>query len=151
MTLRASLWVMLLPMAFYALPLAAQHATPSRPFLERAGFLLESAGFRARFANDEATRRALQALPPHRFVVRGAGDAARYVYADPGACNCIFTGTRDAYLSYQDMLRNPRPGVDDVAPDYKTQASALLANDPVRFEALDQVPSEVDAYFDQFR
>jgi hypothetical protein len=150
MTLRASLWVILLLAALYTVPLAAQHSAPSRPFLESTGFLLESAGFRARFANDEATRKVLRALPPHRFVVRGSGDAVRYVYADPGVCNCIFAGSRDAYLSYQDMLRNPRPGVDDVAPDYKTQASALLADNPVRFEALED-PATVDLYFREFR
>lgn len=150
MTLRVSFWIAVLLVALYTLPLAAQHSTPSRPFLERTGFLLESAGFRARFANDELARKALRALPPHRFVVRGAGDAARYVYADPGACNCIFSGSRDAYLSYQDMLRNPRAGVDDVAPDYKTQASALLADDPTRFEALED-PGLVDMYFTEVR
>jgi hypothetical protein len=150
MTLRASLWVVLLLAALYTLPLAAQHSAPSRPFLERAGFLLESAGFRAHFANDEATRKALRALPPHRFVVRGSGDAARYVYADPGVCNCIFSGSREAFLSYRDMLTHPRPGVDDVAPDYKTQASALLADDPLRFEALED-PATVDVYFTEFR
>ena len=150
MTLRVSFWIALLLAALYALPLAAQHTTPSRPFLERTGFLLESAGFRARFANDEAARKALRALPAHRFVVRGAGDAARYVYADPGVCNCIFSGSRDAFLSYQDMLRNPRPGVDDVAPDYKTQASALLADDPTRFETLED-PASAEIYFTEFR
>lgn len=150
MTTRARLWIALLLAASCTLPTAAQHATPSRPFLERTGFLLESAGFRARFANDEGTRRALRALPPHKFVVHGTGDAARYVYADPGACNCIFSGSRDAFLSYQDMLRNPRPGVDDVAPDYKTQVSALLANDPVRAEQLDD-PAMLDGYFKHFR
>lgn len=150
MTLRVSFRVALLLAALTTLPLAAQHATPSRPFLERTGFLLESAGFRARFANDEATRKALRALPPHRFAVRGTGDAARYVYADPGVCNCIFSGSRDAFLSYQDMLRNPRPGVDDVAPDYKTQASALLADDPLRFEQLED-PASAEIYFTEFR
>lgn len=150
MTMRASPGITFLLAALSTFPVAAQHSAPSKPFLERTGFLLESAGFRARFANDEATRRALHALPPHKFVVHGAGDAARYIYADPGACNCIFSGSRDAFLSYQDMLRNPRPGVDDVAPDYKTQASALLANDPVRAEQLDD-PAMLDAYFTRFR
>lgn len=150
MTLRVSLHLAVLLAAFYALPLAAQHAAPSRPFLERTGFLLESAGFRARFANDDASRKALRTLPPHKFVVRGAADGARYVYADPGVCNCIFTGSRDAYLSYLDMLRNPRVGVDDVAPDYKTQASALLADDPTRFEALED-PGSTELYFTEFR
>jgi hypothetical protein len=150
MTLRVPFWVLIVLAALYVLPLAAQHATPSRPFLERTGFLLESAGFRARFANDETARKALRALPPHKFVVRGAGDAARYVYADPGVCNCIFTGSRDAFLAYQDMLRNPKLGVDDVAPDYKTQASALLADDPLQFEALEN-PVGLDLYFTEFR
>ena len=126
-------------------PLAAQHATPSKPFLERTGFLMESAGFRARFANDDATRKVLRTLPPHKFVVHGAGAEARYIYADPGVCNCIFTGSRDNYLSYRDMLANPRPGVDDVAPDYKTQASALLGADPERGQLFDD--PAMDSYF----
>ena len=150
MTLRASLWVILLLAALTRCRLRPSIPRRAGRSSKRTGFLLESAGFRARFANDEATRKALRALPPHRFVVRGSGDAARYVYADPGVCNCIFAGSRDAYLSYQDMLRNPRPGVDDVAPDYKTQASALLADNPVRFEALDD-PATVDLYFREFR
>jgi hypothetical protein len=126
-------------------PLAAQHAMPSKPFLERTGFLMESAGFRARLANDDQSRKALIALPPHKFVVHGIGADARYIYADPGHCNCIFTGTRDNYPSYRDMLANPRPGVDYVAPDFKTQASALLGADPERGQVFDD-PS-MDLYF----
>ena len=115
-----------------ALPLAAQllaqHATPSTPFLEKNDFFLRSAGFRVKFANDELGRRALGALPAHRFVIHTREGGRIYVYADPGRCKCVFTGTLDNFRNYQDILRNPRPGVDDVAPDYKTQASALLAD-----------------------
>ena len=111
-----------------ALPLWAQHSAPSTPFLEKNDFLLRSAGFRVKFANDELGRRALRALPPHRFVIHTREGARAYVYADPGRCNCVFTGTLDNFRNYQDILRNPRPGVDDVAPDYKTQASALLVD-----------------------
>jgi hypothetical protein len=37
-----------------AWPLAAQHAAPSKPFLEKTGFYLRSAGFRIQLANDAA-------------------------------------------------------------------------------------------------
>ncbi len=111
-----------------ALPLAAQHAAPSAPFLATNDFLLRSAGFRVKFANDDKGRRAMKALPPHRFVIHTANGAQTYVYADPGRCNCVFSGTIDNFRNYRDLLRNPKPGADDVAPDYKTQASALLAD-----------------------
>lgn len=117
-----------------AWPLAAQHAAPSKPFLEKTGFYLRSAGFRIQLANDAAGRRALKALPPHRFVIHKAGAAPRYVYADPGMCNCIFSGTRDNYESYLSILRQPLPGVDDVSPDYKTEASAMLMEQPIDYD-----------------
>ena len=150
MRLYASLWTAAVFAALGALPLAAQHSPPSRAFLERTGFLLESAGFRARLANDDTTRRMLQALPAHKFVVHNESGDARYIYADPGVCNCIFTGTRSNYLSYRDMLSNPLAPVDDVAPDYKSQASALLANDPVHAEELND-PAMLDVFSTQFR
>lgn len=109
-------------------PLAAQHAPQSQPFLEKNDFFLRSAGFRVKFANDASGQRAMRALPPHRFVIHSAKGEQTFVYADPGRCNCVFTGTADNYRNYRDILRNPKPGVDDVAPDYKTQASALLAD-----------------------
>ncbi|MEH2510562.1 hypothetical protein V1291_001916 [Nitrobacteraceae bacterium AZCC 1564] len=102
-------------LALLAWPLAAQYVAPSKAFLEKNGFYLESAGFRVRLANDEASRRALNALPPHRFVVHKAGGVTRYVYADPGRCNCIFTGDVDAYKNYRDILAQPLPGADDVS------------------------------------
>lgn len=148
-TLRVSPWIVAVLAALYVMPLAAQHAVPSKPFLERTGFLLSSAGFRARFANDETTRKLLGTLPPHKFVVHNSGGVPRYIYADPGVCNCIFTGTRDNFVSYRAMLSNPVAGVDDVAPDYKSQASALLANDPVAAESLDD-PAAIDRHIRDF-
>lgn len=115
-------------------PLAAQRAAPSKPFLEKTGFYLRSAGFKIQFANDAAGQRALKALPPHRFVIHKAGGTPRYVYADPGVCNCIFSGTRDNYDSYLSILRQPIPGVADVSPDYKTEASALLMEQPIDYD-----------------
>lgn len=120
-------------MVLLAWPLVAQHVTPSKPFLEKNAFYLRSAGFRIQLANDATGQRALKALPPHRFVIHKAGGTPRYVYADPGVCNCIFSGTLDNYKSYLAILRQPLPGVDDVSPDYKTQASALLLDQPVDF------------------
>ncbi len=137
-----------LTVALLAWPLAAEHATPSKPFLEKNAFYLRSAGFRIQLANDAAGQRALKALPPHRFVIHRAGGAPRYVYADPGMCNCIFSGSQDNYKSYLDILRQPLPGVDDVSPDYKTQASALLLAQPVDFGMTDGDDSMADYFRD---
>ncbi len=137
-----------LALALLAWPLAAQYAPPSKPFLEKNGFYLESAGFRVRFANDEASRRALNALPPHRFVMHKAGGTVHYVYADPGHCKCIFSGSVDNYKNYRDILAQPLPGVDDVSPDYKSQAGALLMDEPVYFGAIDNDDSLADYFRD---
>jgi hypothetical protein len=137
-----------LAVALLAWPLAAEHVTPSKPFLEKNAFYLRSAGFRIQLANDAAGQRALKALPPHRFVIHKAGGTPRYVYADPGMCNCIFSGTSDNYKSYLDILRQPLPGVDDVSPDYKTQASALLLAQPVDFGMTDGDDSMSDYFRD---
>ena len=133
-----------LALALLAWPLAAQYVPPSKPFLEKNGFYLESAGFRVRFANDEASRRALNALPPHRFVMHKAGGTVHYVYADPGHCNCIFSGSVDNYKNYRDILAQPLPGADDVSPDYKSQAGALLMDEPAYFGAIDNDDSLAD-------
>jgi hypothetical protein len=105
---------------------------PSKPFLDKNSFYLSSAGFKVNFANDAAGKRALHALPPHRFVVHnlGGGDV-RYLYAEPLHCVCIFIGTKDAYASYRDMLSQPLQPDNDVSPDYKNQVSAVLMGDPV--------------------
>lgn len=134
--------------ALLAWPLAAQH-TPSKPFLEKTAFYLRSAGFNIRFANDNpAGERALKTLPPHRFVIHKFGSVPRYVYADPGVCNCIFTGTRDNYESYLAILRQPVPGVADVSPDYKTEASALLMEQPVDFGTVNPEDTLADYFRD---
>ena len=129
-------------------PLAAQR-TPSRPFLEKTAFYLRSAGFNIRFANDNPqAERALRALPPHRFVIHKLGAGPRYVYADPGVCNCIFSGTRDNYDSYLSILRRPIPGVADVSPDYKTEASALLMEQPIDFDMINPDDTLADYFRD---
>ena len=105
---------------------------PSKPFLEKNSFYLSSAGFKVHFANDDAGKKAMHALPPHRFVVHklGPGDV-RYLYAEPQHCVCVFIGTRDAYQSYREILRQPVQQPDDVSGDYNSQVSAVLDGDPV--------------------
>ncbi len=115
----------------YAFGLAAAEA-PGQVSLEKNSFYLSSAGFRVQFANDPAGQKALRALPAHRFVVSGAGEAVRYSYAEPQHCVCIFVGTQQAYDRYQEILSHPLKPTDDVAPDYKTQAGVLLSNQPLR-------------------
>jgi hypothetical protein len=111
---------------------------PSKPFLDKNSFYLSSAGFRVQVANDAAARKAMNALPPHRFVVHRYGNnEVRYLYAEPNHCVCIFIGTQEAYQNYRDILARPVDQPDNVAPDYKTQASALLYGDPYDLNSID--------------
>lgn len=113
--------------------------TPSKPFLDKNSFYLSSAGFRVQVANDAAGRKAMNALPPHRFVIHRYGNnEVRYLYAEPNHCVCIFIGTQQAYQDYRDILAKPIDQPDNVAPDYKTQASALLYGDPYDLNSVDE-------------
>jgi hypothetical protein len=118
--------------------------TPSKPFLDRNSFLLSSAGFRVQVANDAAGKKALHALPPHRFVMHRVGGDVRYLYAEPNHCVCIFIGTQANYQDYRDILGRGLPQADDVSPDYKTQAGALLYGDPYDFNSLNAPDSLAD-------
>src|SRR5262249_29279949 len=112
---------------------------PSKLFLDKNSFYLSSAGFRVQVANDAAAKKAMNALPPHRFVVHRYGNnQVRYLYAEPNHCVCIFIGTQEAYQNYRDILAKPIDQPDNVAPDYKTQASALLYGDPYDFNSVDE-------------
>jgi hypothetical protein len=111
--------------------LSAQEA-PSTPALDKDSFDLKSAGFSVQFANDAAGQKALRALPAHRFVTKGEGEALRYVYAEPQHCVCIFVGTRQAFDRYREIQRQPLRPANNVAPDYKSQAGMLLSNQPAR-------------------
>jgi hypothetical protein len=114
---------------------------PSKPFLDRNSFLLSSAGFRVQVANDAAGKKALDALPPHRFVIHRNGGDVRYLYAEPVHCVCIFIGTEANYQDYRDIVGRSITQPDDVSPDYKTQASALLYGDPYDWDSLNQPDS----------
>jgi hypothetical protein len=123
---------------------------PSKAFLDKNSFYLTSAGFKPQFANDPAGKKALHALPPHRFVVHDNGGNPRYLYAEPRYCVCVFIGTSDAYQNYRAILAQPLPQADDVAPDYNTQASALLTgNDPIGIDTIgdDTVAPYYSAYY----
>src|SRR5256885_16902705 len=77
---------------------------PSKPFLDKNSFYLSSAGFRVQVANDAAGKKALHALPSHRFVIHRTGNDVRYLYAEPNHCVCIFIGTQANYQDYRDIL-----------------------------------------------
>src|ERR1700676_2496778 len=100
--------------------------TPSKPFLEKNSFYLSSAEFRVRFATDPAGQKALHALPAHCLVIHRFGSDVRYLYAEPNHCVCVFVGTQANYQDYRDILSRPLQQADDVPPDYKSQAGALL-------------------------
>src|SRR5689334_4592092 len=74
---------------------------PSKQFLDKNSFYLSSAGFRVQVANDAAAKKAMHALPPHRFVVHRYSSDVRYLYAEPTYCVGVFIGTEGAYQSYR--------------------------------------------------
>lgn len=129
--IRALLLFPAVVLLFCATVLAAAEA-PSQPSLEKNSFYLTSAGFRVQVANDPVGQKALRALPAHRFVAKGAGDAVHYLYAEPQHCVCIFVGTQVAYDNYRKILSQPLKPTDNLAPDYKTQAGVLLSGQPLR-------------------
>ena len=112
--------------------LLAAEEPQRKPVLETNSFYLSSAGFRMQVANDPAGQRALRALPAHRFVTNGVGEALRYSYAEPQHCVCIFVGDQLAYDRYRKLLSDQLKRTDSVAPDYKTQAGVLLSGQPLR-------------------
>jgi hypothetical protein len=114
-----------------AFPLIAAE-TPGQLSLEKNSFYLSSAGFRIQVANDPAGQKAMHALPAHRFVTNGTGEAMRYFYAEPQHCVCIFVGTQQAYDRYLKFVSEQSNQADHVAPDYKTQAGVLLSGQPLR-------------------
>jgi hypothetical protein len=118
---------------------------PSKPFLDKNSFYLSSAGFRVQVANDASARQAMHALPPHRFVMHKVGNEVRYLYAEPNHCVCIFIGTPANYQNYRDILAQPVDQPDNVAPDYKSQADALLYGDVYDWDNLNQ-PDSVAEY-----
>lgn len=113
-------------MALLTSPSLAQKAALEKPFLDTNDFYLRSAGFRVKFASDAAGQKVMRDLPPHRMVMHKTANGVRYLFADPKICVCVFVGTTGNLQSYRDIVANPLPGADNVAPDYKTQASALL-------------------------
>ncbi len=117
---------------------------PSKPFLDKNSFYLSSAGFRVQLANDAAGKKAMHALPPHRFVVHRFGNDVRYLYAEPQHCVCVFIGTQAAYDAYRNMLSAPPDKPDYVSADYKTQASALLNETPAQLDSLLEPESLAD-------
>jgi hypothetical protein len=110
--------------------------TLSKPFLDKNSFYLSSAGFRIQVANDPAAKKAMHALPPHRFVLHRIDNNERYLFAEPQHCVCIFIGTPGAYRSYRDMVSRPAAGADPVDADYRSQAGAMLNVDPEDFNTL---------------
>lgn len=120
--------------------------TPSKPFLDKNSFYLSSSGFRIQLANDADGKKAMRALPPHRFVTHSIGGQTRYFYAEPQHCACVFVGTQGAYDSYRNMLNRELPQADTISPDYRNQATTLLNSTPVGLHTL-QDPGYLQEYF----
>jgi hypothetical protein len=99
---------------------------------------------------DPAGQKALRALPGHRFVLHKSGDAVHYLYAEPLHRVCIFVGTQQNYRDYRDIVELGLLQADNVAPDYKTQARALLDGDPYDFNSLNEPDSLAEFFRDYY-
>ena len=107
------------------MPFVAGCGTAKQTIPRQEQFLSILSGIKAHFANDAASKKALHALPPHRFVIHNLdGGDIRYLYAEPQHCVCVFIGTTDAYQNYRAILIQPIQQPDDVSKDYKTQVSS---------------------------
>ena len=94
-------WLGRLPDALLAVVAAgaaarSAEAVPSRPVLDKNASILTSSGFKVQIASDPATKKLMATLPSHQFVVRRRG-SARYLYADPNVCVCVYVGDGEAY------------------------------------------------------
>ncbi len=147
---RAMAFAIIAVLALLDVSLLIAREAPSVPSLQKLGFDMESAGFKARFANDAAGKMALSKLPAYRFVVHKTPNGPRYLFADPAKCMCTFVGTAANYQNYQDLVRNGLPQADYVAPDYKTQASALLADDPIESDSVYWEPDSISDAFNDY-
>lgn len=121
-------WLAAIVLGALIVPLAAQQTALDKPFLDANDFYLRSAGFKIKFATDAADKQVMNRLPVHRIVAHKTSGGVHYLFADPKICVCIFIGTKDNLESYRSIVTNPVPRVDNVGPDYKTQASALLSD-----------------------
>ena len=101
-----------------------------------------SAGCRAQFA--------LISLRNWRASIKCRRFATETSYAEPTHCVCTFIGTAANYQDYRDILGRGLPQADDVAPDYKTQASALLYGDPYDWDNLNQPDSLAEYLQDSY-
>ena len=69
---------------------------------------LSAAGFIVRPASTPQREAMLQRLPPNKLYRSIKGDQVSYVYADPVDCRCLYTGTQQAYNTYQANLQRQR-------------------------------------------
>lgn len=80
------------------LAISACAASPQRAVSQEN--LLTAAGFTALPATTPERIAFLRRLPPNRVVQRNRGGTARYVYADPVVCACLYVGDQAAYGRY---------------------------------------------------
>jgi hypothetical protein len=63
--------------------------------------VLSAAGFQMKPADTPEQLTTLRTLPPRTVVPQPRDGQVYYVYADPGACRCLYVGTEAQYQQYQ--------------------------------------------------
>lgn len=67
------------------------------------GQFLAAAGFRMQ-RPDAATGRSLADTPPYRLTSRVTTHGSEWMYVDPTACRCVYTGGTKEYAEYQRLM-----------------------------------------------
>lgn len=65
--------------------------------------MLAAAGFQMKQAQTPEQLANLQSLPQRKLAPHTKDDQLLYVYADAGACQCVYVGTEKNYQQYQKM------------------------------------------------
>jgi len=103
--------------------LAAGCASPTATVSDKDDMLAD-AGFVPKRADSASRMSALKSLPAHQFVMRTVNGKARYLYADPTACGCVYVGDQQAYDQYRQKIAARQTATDQ-------QIRATLSSAPL--------------------
>ena len=63
--------------------------------------MLAAAGFQMRPADTPERQADIRSIPSYRIVSRTQDERIVYLYADPGACHCLYVGGSKEYSEYE--------------------------------------------------
>ncbi len=131
----ARLYAVALLMAFSVAACASFQETPAQR-AQRIDPVLSAAGFQVVQANTPKKQSIFANLPPLQMNYYVAKDGkARYWFADPYECNCVYQGDAKAYQRYQNLRLQQKLVKEEEQTALLNQQAAMQMNlyDPVFF------------------